>query len=167
VHGEYWERVFPDKANRPAYKVILADLPPGQLVQLDVFGILGATRTRFDLPGVPARDPTIRIGPMIFSSRCHGIDGATGELVTGGLEAEASQTFSNLRALVVAAGGSVGDIVELNSYGKSPAYAAPAHAVFEELFADLEPRPVHNAFVNHITARFEISTEMVAVVGAR
>lgn len=167
VNGEYWERVFPERMNRPAYKVLLATLPPGQLVQLDVVAVLGATRTRFDLPGVPARDPTIRIGPMILSSRCHGIDGATGELVEGGLEPQAAQVFANLRALTVIAGGAPSDIVQLNAYGKTADYAAPTRAVFEGAFADLEPPPVLNTFVNHITPRWEVSIEMVAMVGAR
>ena len=165
VNGQFWEAVFPIREDRPAYKVLLAKMPPGVLVQLDVVGILGGRRTRIDIPGVPARDPTITIGEMIFSSRCHGVDGATGELVDGGLPAQAAQTFKNLRSLTVAAGGQPSDIVQLNAYGKTEAYAAPTQAAFVAAFADLEHPPVLHTFVNHITARFEISVEMVAVRG--
>ncbi|HVB05645.1 MAG TPA: RidA family protein [Acidimicrobiales bacterium] len=167
VNGQWWEAVFPDPADRPAYKVILAELPPGELVRLDFVGVLNARRTRFDLPGIPARDPTVRIGEMIFSSRCHGIDGATGELAPGGLVPEAARTFQTLRELAVAAGGSPHDIVQLNAFGKTADYIAPARAEFARAFADIDPKPAFNPLVNFITPRFEISVEMIAVVGGQ
>lgn len=165
VNGTWWEALFPDPADRPAYKVLLAELPPGQLVQFDMTAVLGERRSRIDLPGIPARDPTVRIGDMIFSSRCHGIDGATSELVPGGLGPEAAQTFKTLRELATAAGGSPQDIVQLNAFGKSEAYAEPTRAAFNEAFADVARRPVLNTFVNYITPRFEISVDMIAVIG--
>lgn len=164
VNGEWWYQIFPDPQDRPAYKVILADLPFGHLVHFDIFGVLGERRKRFDLPGVPARDPTVRIGDMIFSSRCHGIDGATGEIVKGGIVPEAALTFKTLRELASAAGGSPDDIVQVNAFGKTEDYVAPTRAAFEEAFLDLKRKPVLNTFVNFIEPRFEISADMIAVI---
>jgi 2-iminobutanoate/2-iminopropanoate deaminase len=165
VNGQLWEELFPERMDRPAYKVILGDLEPGHLVEIEVLGVLGGRRQRYDLPGIPARDPTITIGEMILSSRCHGIDGTTGELVEGGLRAEARRTFQTLRELVVVAGGEVGDIVQLNAYGKQPSYGPVVREVFEEMFADCDPLPRLNTLVNYITPRFEVSIEMIAVRG--
>ena len=165
VNGEFWEALFPDPADRPAYKVILADLPPGQLVQLDVFAILGGRRTRIDLPGIPARDPTVRIGDMVFTSRCHGLDGELGGLVEGGLHPEAMRTFRTLRELVVEAGGRPEDIVEVNTFAVDESYIEPAIAAFDESFSDLAQKPALHTLVNYVTPRFAFSAEMTAVLG--
>lgn len=165
VNGEWWYEVFPDPQDRPAYKVILADLPPGHLVHFDIVGVRGGRRQRFDLPGVPARDPTVRIGDFIFSSRCHGIDGSTGQIVDGGIAPEAALTFQTLRELSIAAGGAPEDIVQLNAFGKTEAYVEPTRAAFEEAFSDIERKPILNTFINFIEPRFEISVDMVAIVG--
>jgi enamine deaminase RidA (YjgF/YER057c/UK114 family) len=144
--------------------VILGDLPPGQLVQFDVLALLGETRRRIDVPGIPARDPTIVIGNLVISSRCHGLN-HDGDLVEGGLAAEAAQTFATLRELVEIAGGSPSDIVQMDAFGRTESYTETARAVFENAFADVWPRPVFNTLVNFITPRFEISIDMIAVLG--
>jgi 2-iminobutanoate/2-iminopropanoate deaminase len=166
VNGLYWEEIFPDPADRPAYKVILGDLSPGVLVQIDVLGLLGGTRRRIDVPGIPARDPTVVIGNLVLSSRLHGLD-HTGQLVEGGLEAEAAQTYATMRELVEIAGGTAADIVQIDGFGKTEAYAAPARVALEKAFADVSPVPAFNPLVNFITPRFEISADMIAVIGGK
>ena len=79
-----WEELFPDPADRPALKALLAELPEGHLVHLDVFGLIGGKRTRIDIPNVHARDPGVRVGNVHFTSRCHGNDPTTGQIVEGG-----------------------------------------------------------------------------------
>src|SRR5438067_1858711 len=49
---EVWMTVFPDPNDKPAFKVLLADLPPGQLVRIDALALLGQRRRRFDIPNV-------------------------------------------------------------------------------------------------------------------
>lgn len=165
VNREWWYEIFPDPDDRPAYKVILAELPSDQLVQFDVLGVLGCRRVRFDLPGIPAHDPTVRIGNYIFSSRCHGIDGATGQVVEGGTFHEALVTFDTLRRLAEAAGGSPEDIVQLNAFGITEEYIAPTLEAFDRAFADVDHKPVLNTLINFIEPRFKISVDMVAVIG--
>ena len=75
-----WDALFPDPADRPAFKSLIASLPQGQLVQLDAVALIGERRRRIDIPNVPARDPTVKAGNWLFSSRCHGNDQATGKL---------------------------------------------------------------------------------------
>lgn len=97
---EPWDALFPDKTDRPAFKVLLAELPEGVTLRLDVLALRGGRRERIDLPGVPARDPTVRVGDWVLTSRVHGSDPATGAIIGGGAEAEARQAVSNVRQLV-------------------------------------------------------------------
>jgi enamine deaminase RidA (YjgF/YER057c/UK114 family) len=168
VNGPLWQEVFPNADDRPAYKVLLADLPPGQLMRLDVMALLGATRRRIDIPNISAFDPTVVVGNYVISSRCHGNDKDNGgQLVEGGVPAEARQTFKNLRELVSIAGGEAGDIVQINTYGRDEAYIAEAHAAFDEVFADLEDKPELHTLVNVIGQRMQIAADMVAVMAGK
>ncbi|HEV7665937.1 MAG TPA: Rid family hydrolase [Chloroflexota bacterium] len=98
-----WDALFPDPANRPAFKVLLAPLPAGSNVRLDGLALANGTRQRVDLPGVPARDPTVKVGDWIMTSRVHGTDPATGNVAVGGLDVEARQAFANIAALTSSA----------------------------------------------------------------
>lgn len=166
VNGRWWEEVFPDRQDRPAYKVLLADLPPGRLVELDVLGVLGATRRKIDLPGVPARDPTIEIGGLVFTSRVHPtVPFADGDIAEGGLRAQARQAFENVLALLSHAGGEPREMVQLTSFGRTSGYAVAVREVFEEIFPDHASRPRLDALVNFIPAKFDVMVEMSARIG--
>jgi enamine deaminase RidA (YjgF/YER057c/UK114 family) len=166
VNGRWWEEIFPDRENRPAYKVLLAELPPGRLVELDVLGVLGATRRKIDLPGVPARDPTVEIGGMVFTSRVHPtVPFADGGIAGGGLRAQARQAFENVLALLSRAGGKPRDVVQLIGFSRTPENAAQIRDVFLEVFPDEETRPPLTTLTNFIPAKFEVMVEMSARIG--
>jgi 2-iminobutanoate/2-iminopropanoate deaminase len=166
VNGLWWEELFPDPMNKPAYKVILAPLPPGRLIELDVLAVLGATRRRIDLPGVPARDPTVEIGGMLFTSRIHPtLPFAEGEIAAGGVKEQARQAFTNALGLLSLAGGKPADIVQFTSFGRAPGYAEATAAALAEVFPDGESRPRLNALTNFIPAKFDVMIEMAATVG--
>jgi enamine deaminase RidA (YjgF/YER057c/UK114 family) len=168
VNGTWWEEVFPDLGDKPAYKVLVAPLPAGRLIELDVMAVLGATRRRIDVPGVPARDPTVEIGGMVFTSRVHGTVPFTGDKVAeGGVEGQAAQAFRNVLKLVALAGGSAKDIVQLTSFGRSPGYAEAARQALAAMFPDEDARPPLTTLTNFIPAKFEVMVEMTAVVGGR
>ena len=88
-----WTTVFPNQQDKLAFKVMVSDLPPGQLVRLDALALVGGNRQRFDLPNVSAHDPTIRMGDWVFSSRLHGVSPTDGQVAPGGLGAEAAQVM--------------------------------------------------------------------------
>jgi 2-iminobutanoate/2-iminopropanoate deaminase len=94
VYGP-WDATFPDPQDRPAFKVLVAPLPGGVKVRLDVLACVGGRRQRIDIAGVPARDPTVRIGDWVMTSRVHGTDPSTGHVA----EAEAQQALTNVRTL--------------------------------------------------------------------
>jgi len=161
---EVWLSVFPNEQDKPAFKQILADLPAGQLVRLECQALIGERRNRIDLPKVRAHDPTIRIGDWLFSSRCHGNDQVSGEVVAGGLEAETKQTLENLATLVKLAGGSESNIVSMTMFGRNPSYMPEARRIFEQRFPDPAQRPALNQLVNVIAPRFDVSIEMAALL---
>ena len=58
----------------------------------------------------------VRIGDWLFCSGQIGLDAATGDLVPGGVVAEAGRVLENLRAVLGATGGSLGDVVRTTIY---------------------------------------------------
>ena len=161
---QVWMDVFPDPNDKPAFKVLLADLPPGQLVRIDCLALLGERRTRIDIPNVPAHDPTVRIGNLVFTSRCHGNDQATGKIVDGGLEAQAHQTLENLATLVKLAGGTERNITQITTFGREPDYLPVAKRMFEARFPDPSTRPRFNQTVNFVSPSMAIAIEAMAVL---
>lgn len=161
---EPWDALFPNPADRPAFKSLVAELPEGHLVHLEAVALIGERRQRIDIPNVPARDPTVKVGNWVFSSRCHGHDPATGQIVAGGLEAEARQTIENLVTLTKLAGGAEANIVQMTMFALDAASMPAARRAFEERFPDPETRPALNQLVNVVTQRFALTVEMVAVL---
>jgi len=156
-----WDEVFPDPNDRPAFKVLTTALPPGHLAHIDVLALVGERRTRIDIPHVPARDPSVKIGNWLFTSRCHGLSQIDGQLVDGGLEPQTHQTIDNLITLVDLACGTSEDITQVTMFGRDDAYMDTAKCIFEKRFPDAATRPELHQVVAFITARFEISIEMM------
>jgi 2-iminobutanoate/2-iminopropanoate deaminase len=163
---EPWDELFPDPADRPAFKALVAPLPPGHLVHLDAVGLIGERRTRIDIPNVPARDPTVKVGNWVFTSRCHGHDPATGEIVAGGLGPETRQNLENLVTLTQLAGGVEADLKQVTMFGHDASYLDETRRIFEERFPDPATRPALHQLINVVTARFAIAIEGTALLGS-
>jgi reactive intermediate/imine deaminase len=77
----------------------------------------------------------VRVGNMVYLSGQIALDPATGELIEGDVEQQARRVFENLRAVAVAAGGSLASAVKLTIYltdlGKFPV----VNHVMTEFFA--------------------------------
>ncbi|MGH8110324.1 MAG: RidA family protein, partial [Rhodanobacteraceae bacterium] len=58
----------------------------------------------------------VRTGNTLYLSGQTPIDPATGEIVAGGIEAEATRVFENLKAVLAAAGASFEDVVRVAIY---------------------------------------------------
>src|SRR5690625_5178938 len=58
----------------------------------------------------------VRSGNTVYFSRQIPLDPATGEVVPGGIEAQARRAFANLKAVAEAAGRPMDDIVRLRPY---------------------------------------------------
>ncbi len=75
-----------------------------------------------------------RAGNTVFLSGQIALDPATGNLVDGGVEAQARRAFENLKAVCAAAGGSLDDVVRVGLYLTDLGAFAEVNAVMGEYF---------------------------------
>jgi enamine deaminase RidA (YjgF/YER057c/UK114 family) len=159
-----WDAMFPDPQDRPAFKALVADLPKGVLLQLGgMHALVGGLRQRIDIPGVPARDPTVKIGNWVFSSRVHGTDPRTSD-VPEAAEAQAECAFGNLRRLIELAGGNLGHITQITAFVRDPADGRVAENYLHQVFPDPGARPEFWALDAFIRPQLKLMLEMVAVL---
>ena len=85
-------------------------------------------------PPVGPFSPAVRSGGFIFFSGQVGVDPATGQLVEGGVEAEARQIFRNLATLLDAAGKSFGDVVRAGVFLTDIGDFGAVNAVYADAF---------------------------------
>jgi 2-iminobutanoate/2-iminopropanoate deaminase len=106
------------------------------------------TRHAVSTAGAPAAigpySQGIAAGDLVFCSGQVGLDPATGELVAGGVEAQAERALRNLAAVLDAAGCSVNDIVKTTVFLADIADFATVNAVYGRVMAD--PPPARSTF---------------------
>jgi len=81
---------------------------------------------------------------LIFCSGQVGLDPATGELVDGGLEAQAERVLRNLQAVLDAAGCSFADVVKTTCFLADVGDFAAFNAVYARFMPD--PPPARSTF---------------------
>ena len=75
-----------------------------------------------------------RSGNTVFFSGQIPLDPATGNVVDGGIEAQARRAFDNLKAVAEAAGGTMADIVRVGLYLTDLSQFGAVNAVMAEYF---------------------------------
>lgn len=76
----------------------------------------------------------IEVNGMIYTSGMIPINPATGELVTGSVEAQAEQAFANLKALIEASGSSMDKVVKTVVFIKDMDDFTKINAIYEKYF---------------------------------
>ncbi len=76
----------------------------------------------------------VRVGEWLFLSGQIGLDPSSGELVPGGVVAEAQRVLENLRAVLAAAGATLDDVVRTTIYLVDLADFARVNEVYGECF---------------------------------
>ncbi len=112
-----WLELFPSD-DRPARKTTSYPLPAGEAVELQAYGVAGATRQIIQVQGLAHREPLpngARLGDYVFSSVIVPQDPATAKTVEGP-EAQTDQCFDNMRVLMEKAEGGIEDVVLLWVY---------------------------------------------------
>ena len=108
----------------------------------------------------------VRVGDLVFLSGQIPLDPETMEMVPGGVEEQTRQVFSNLDAVVAAAGGSLGDVVKLNVYLTDLTNFPVVNQVMGELFQ--EPYPARAAIgVSALPKGALVEVEGVLYLGGR
>ncbi|CAG0972127.1 aminoacrylate peracid reductase [Anaerolineales bacterium] len=81
----------------------------------------------------------IRTNSMIFAAGQTGIDPATGEVVSGGVEAQARQVLTNLQNVIEAAGSSFKHVVKTTVFLRDMNDFAKMNAIYAEYFGENPP----------------------------
>lgn len=123
-------------------------------------------RQPISTPNAPAAigpySQATRAGNTVYFSGQIALDPASGNLVEGGIEAQARRAFDNLRAVCEAAGGSMDDIVRVGLYLTDLGEFATVNAVMGEYFS--QPYPARSTIEVPALpkgAAFEVDAVMV------
>ncbi|HEY7754103.1 MAG TPA: RidA family protein [Steroidobacteraceae bacterium] len=84
----------------------------------------------------------VAAGGMVFLSGQVGLDPASGQLVPGGIEAEARRVFENLRAVADAAGPGLAAAVRVTVYLTDFGHFATVNRIMQEYFREPYPARV-------------------------
>jgi reactive intermediate/imine deaminase len=84
----------------------------------------------------------VRAGNTVFLSGQIGLDPATMQMVEG-IEAQVRRVFDNLKAVTVASGGSLADVVKLNVFLTDLSHFALVNTIMTEYFS--QPYPARAA----------------------
>lgn len=104
------------------------------------------TRSIIQTPDAPAAIGTysqaVRVGQTVYLSGQIGLDPVAMQLVEG-IDAQIHQVFRNLRAVTLAAGGSLADVAKLNIFLTDLAHFARVNEIMAEYF--VQPYPARAA----------------------
>ncbi|TDK33889.1 RidA family protein [Luteimonas terrae] len=104
----------------------------------------------------------VRAGNTVYFSGQIPLDPATGEIVAGDITAQARRAFDNLKAVAIAAGGTLDDIVRVGLYVTDLGEFAQVNAVMAEYFdAPYPARSTIEVPALPKGARFEVDAVMV------
>src|SRR5436190_15951664 len=113
----------------------------------------------------PARVPlsqAIKIGDWVFASGQLGLQVETGKLAEGGIAAETRQVCENLKAVLEAAGSSLGKVVKVTIYMVDLNELMAMNQVFGEYFP-VDP-PARTTFeCTRLVANARVEIEAIAI----
>jgi reactive intermediate/imine deaminase len=85
----------------------------------------------------------VKVGDTVYISGQIPLDPATGQLVSGDIEAEIRRAFDNLKAIAQAAGGTLADVVKLSVFLTDLGHFAKVNEIMATYFR--EPYPARAA----------------------
>src|SRR5690348_9494619 len=127
------------------------------------------------MPRTPTQppDPPKAIGPYSQALRSGStphlpgrtpLDPATGEMVAGGIEEQATRVFENLKAVLTAAGASFDDVVRVAIYMIDLANFGTVNEVMKRYFR--EPYPARSTIgVAALPRGAAVEIDLIAVIG--
>lgn len=116
----------------------------------------------FDADEVPLSQATVHDDTVYVSGQV-GIDPETGEVVDGGVEAEARQALENVEAILDAAGSSLDDVVKATVFLNDVDDFETVNEVYGEFVP--EPYPARSAFeAGDLAASFAVEIEVTAAL---
>lgn len=105
----------------------------------------------------------IAAGPFVFTSGQVGFDPATGQLVDGGVEAQARQVMANVGALLAAANLTFADVVKTTVFLVDMNDFAAVNAIYGEAFAGGAPPARSTVAVAALPRGASVEIETIAL----
>ncbi len=105
----------------------------------------------------------VKAGNLLFCAGQLGLDPATGELVAGGVEAQAAQAMKNLAAVLEAGGSSFGQVVKTVIFLANMSDFAAVNAVYGRAYEGLEPPARSTIQVAALPKGGLVEIEMIAL----
>jgi reactive intermediate/imine deaminase len=106
----------------------------------------------------------VRAGNTVYLSGQVALDPASGDVVAGGIEAQARRAFDNLKAVCEAAGGSLDDVMRVGLYLTDLGEFATVNAVMAEYFS--APYPARSTIeVSGLPKGVAFEVDAVMVLG--
>ena len=127
---------------------------------------MAGRRRSVHLPGVSHKAPIPAgavVGGVLYSSAINGKDPATGEYPEDAA-GQVANAFTNMRALVAAAGGTTDDIVRVTVFLRDRADKPHVDEHWVELFPDPDDRPSRHAVELGREGKSLVQLEIVAVL---
>lgn len=106
----------------------------------------------------------IRVGTTVWCSGQIALDPSTGDLVSGGVEAEARQVLANLRAVLEAAGATPDQVVRTTIFLTDLGDFARVNAIYGEVFAKAPPARA-TVQVSALPKGAQVEIDAIAVIG--
>jgi 2-iminobutanoate/2-iminopropanoate deaminase len=124
------------------------------------------TRRAVSTGGAPSAagpySQAIETGDLVFCAGQIGLDPATGEMVEGGIEAQAERVLRNLEAVLDAAGCTFGDVVKTTCFLADINDFAAFNAVYARFMTD--PPPARSTFaVAALPKAARVEIEAIAI----
>jgi reactive intermediate/imine deaminase len=108
----------------------------------------------------------VRSGNTLYLSGQTPLDPATGEMVAGSIDAQASRVFENLKAVLAAAGASFDDVVRVAIYMTDLGNFGAVNEVMKKYFR--EPYPARSTIgVVGLPRGAGVEVDVIAVIGNR
>ncbi len=111
-------------------------------------------------PRGPYSPAVIASGRLLFTASQGTIDLATDEVAEGGIQAEARQALSNIRAIVEGCGGSLKNAVKVQLFLRDMNDFAAVNEVWPEFFP--EPRPARTTIQSNIA--YSLAVDVVVAL---
>jgi 2-iminobutanoate/2-iminopropanoate deaminase len=104
----------------------------------------------------------IQAGEFVFTAGQIGLDPATGNIVSGGVEAETRQALENLKKILEAAHSGLDEVVKTTVFLQNMGDFAAMNAIYAQYFA--EPYPARSAIqVAALPKNAQVEIEAVAI----
>ena len=119
-----------------------------------------------DIPGASHKAPipaAARVANVLCTSAVSGKDPASGELPAD-IEAQARNTFANLRAVLQAGGATMDDLVKLSVTLKDNAVRDAVNVQWLAAFPDPHDRPARHIVVQDLQHGMWLQVEAMAVI---